>query len=413
MRIVHVCYSDRNGGAARAAQRLHQAQRKQGIDSHMLVIDKRSDDPFIHTISGLHKLRIKFANFISRQILRLQKDKNLVLHSLNFFPSGLLPALNKLKPDVVNLHWLGGEMLSIGEIKKIHQPIVWTLHDMWAFSGCEHYDNLEASNRYASGYNSVCKGNRGIDLNRWNFNRKKMLWKNKNFHIVAPSHWLANCVKESALFSNLRVDVIGNCIDHSQYKPINKFFCREVLGLPLNKKLLLFGAMSSTSDPRKGYSLLVSALKEYSKNNNPNEIELVVFGASQGNTEETTGFKTHYIGNLYDDISLVLLYNAADLLVAPSLQDNLPNTLVESLACGTPSLSFNIGGMVDLIRNEQLGNICENIDSVSLATSINKSLRKEYNTNYIHEHSLNIRGQEKIVSSYMKIYKFITDEGIS
>lgn len=372
MKILHLCYSDLEGGAARAAYRLHQAQRRIGLDSHMLVIDKRSDDPYVHTVSTFTRIRIKLASVFCRLLLRQQKTPNTVLHSLNFVPSGLPRYIEALQPDVINLHWLGGEMISVGEIAHLRQPIVWTLHDMWAFSGCEHYDDDRPSERYRSGYSAASRHpeHTGWDLDRWNFLRKQKAWASKRFHIVTPSHWLGDCVRHSKLFAGQPLQVIPNCIDHQVYRPLDKSFAREALGLPRDKQLLLFGAMSSTSDPRKGYQLLIPALQCLKAEGKAERIELVVFGASHGNAEQVTGIKTHYMGRLHDDISLCLLYNAADIFVAPSLQDNLPNTLVESLACGTPCIAFNIGGMADLIKHNGDGVLIDNVNAAALAKSI-------------------------------------------
>ncbi|HGY1015882.1 TPA: glycosyltransferase [Aeromonas salmonicida subsp. smithia] len=406
MRILHVCYSDLDGGAARAAFRLHQAQRSQGLDSHMLVINKCSDDPFVHTVSGLKQLRIKLASALSRLLLRCQKTSNSVYHSLNLFPSGLLREVDRLAPDVVNLHWLGGEMLSVGEIGRIRQPVVWTLHDMWAFSGAEHYDDDKLSERYRTGYSRESRHEQhgGLDLDRWTFLRKQRAWAGKSFQIVTPSHWLADCVRQSTLFAGLPVSVISNCIDHTVYRPLPRELAREALGLPQDKQLLLFGAMSSTSDPRKGYHLLIPALQQLSAEGKAKQIELVVFGASRGDAEQVTGIKTHYMGRLHDDISLCLLYNAADLFVAPSLQDNLPNTLVESLACGTPCVAFDIGGMKDLLPSDDLGLIIGEISSINLKDSIYSFSDFRFDKVLISNSSLFIRGESVITTKYKDIY---------
>ncbi|WP_257291867.1 glycosyltransferase, partial [Endozoicomonas sp. ONNA1] len=278
MKILHLCYSDLEGGAARAAYRLHQAQRSVGLNSHMLVINKCSDDPYVHTVSLRKKLRVKAAATIARRILKAQKTGNPIHHSLNLFPSGLPRIINKLSPDIVNLHWVGNEMLSIGEIASLKQPIVWTLHDMWSFSGCEHYDDDLSSERYSAGYSRESRHSEhsGIDLDRWIFQRKKKTWSNKRFHIVAPSSWLADCVQRSTLFADQSVKVINNCIDHSVYKPLSRNLARETLGLSQSKKYLLFGAMSSTSDPRKGYHLLVPALQKLKKLGEAENIELLI-----------------------------------------------------------------------------------------------------------------------------------------
>ncbi|WP_220721017.1 glycosyltransferase [Agarivorans litoreus] len=378
MKVLHLCSSDLEGGAARAAYRLHLAQREAGLDSQMLVVDKKSDDPFVHCPKGFAKLRIKLAAAVALQLSKLQKTTNPIHHSLNIFPSGLLKVIDQISPDVVNLHWLGGEMLSIKEIGQIKQKTVWTMHDMWAFCGSEHYEDRENEKRYLRRYS---KSNRnpmhsGFDLDAFIFKQKLKHWKNKKFHVVCPSSWLAECSKQSFLFKDQPTQVISNCIDQEVYKPVDKQVARDLLGLPRNKQLILFGAMSSTSDPRKGYTYLKEAMQLLKKKHKVDDVELVVFGASRGDTENETGIATHYMGRLYDDVSLVLLYNAADLFVAPSLQDNLPNTLVEALACGTPCVAFDIGGMKDLISNSTHGELVKDITSEALSCCLKNQLDK-------------------------------------
>ncbi|WP_342345835.1 glycosyltransferase [Shewanella dokdonensis] len=178
-----------------------------------------------------------------------------------------------------------------------------------------------------------------------------------------------------------------------------------MLGLPKNKKLLLFGAMSSTTDPRKGYHLLIAALNNLKKTSYIESIELVIFGASSGKIEETTGFKAHYMGRMYDDASLCLLYNAADIFLAPSIQDNLPNTLVESLACGTPCLAFNIGGMKDLIDDESLGHLVEfSKDGINFSDYIIKIIENKNEQFHIAEKSFSKRSYSNVASQYEEVY---------
>ncbi|MEZ9718566.1 glycosyltransferase [Vibrio cyclitrophicus] len=408
MKVLHICYSDLEGGAARAAFRLHNAQRKQGMDSQMLVINKLSDDPYVHAVSGRRRNWTKITSLFSRLILRAQRTPNTVHHSLNLFPSGLLKDIERISPSVVNLHWLGGEMLSIGELRKIAQPIVWTLHDMWAFSGAEHYDDDKPSERYINGYSKESRNpqHKGLDLDKWVYKNKKKAWSKKIIHLVSPSNWLSDCCRASDLLSSMPTKVISNCIDHQKYKPIAQNLAREALGLPLGKRLLLFGAMSSTADPRKGYHLLLPALKHLAEKGEAQNIELIVFGASRGDAQDFTGIKTHYMGRLHDDISLCLLYNAADIFIAPSLQDNLPNTLVESLACGTPCIAFDIGGMKDLIVDRSFGHLLDEVNPKKLSECLSHtSSRGVLDKNKIHELSRDIRDDAVIASEYLRLYE--------
>jgi glycosyltransferase involved in cell wall biosynthesis len=407
MKILHVCYSDLEGGAARAAYRLHQAQRKLGLDSSMLVVDKRSDDPQVQEVSRSTKRRVKLAKRVARNILKLQITTNRVFHSINFLSTGILNDINKIKPDIINLHWIGNEMLSMVEVTQLPAPIVWTMHDMWAFCGAEHYEDPLNVGRYLDTYNANNRNSdhKGYDIDQWCFNRKAKHWAKSPFHIVTPSAWLAKCAKSSLLLANHSIHTISNCINHSFYKPVEKNTARELFGLPLNKRLVLFGAMASTSDMRKGYSYLKDALANLKKSNNAEDIEIVIFGASSGDGEADNGIKTHYVGHLFDQVSLVALYNAADIFVAPSLQDNLPNTLVESIACGTFCVAFDIGGMSDLIPNQRFGKLVQEIESKSLASAIRALLDTPPDRHTIATQSALIRSEKLVAEQYSSLYK--------
>ncbi|BCD98332.1 glycosyltransferase [Marinagarivorans cellulosilyticus] len=402
MKILHLSYSDADGGAARAAFRLHIAQRKAGLDSHMLVVNKQTDNPFVHSVGKSKWLRIKIANIIASRLLRLQKTSNPVHHSLNFFASGILQQIDRIAPDIVNLHWVGGEMISVGEISRIKQPAVWTMHDMWPFCGAEHYSDPAGNKRYVQYSTSAIEVDpslSGVDINKWRARSKAKSWTKKSITYVCPTNWLAGCARESSLLANSQITVIPNCIDHDLFKPVDKQVCRHLLGLPQNKKLILFGAMSSTSDPRKGFALLESALE---KLRGRCDFELVVFGAS--GIDDICDIKTHYMGILKDDISLVALYNACNLFVAPSLQDNLPNTLVESLACGVPCIAFDIGGMQDLVRSSNDGALVQSIDCDALADAIASELLNDAARNTLM-HSKLYREEAAVASQYRQLYE--------
>lgn len=403
MKILHVCTSDLAGGAARAAFRLHRAQRKAGMESFILVVNKASDDPFVLSVSKARYIFITIANAFQRVIVRKQKTKNTTLHSINLFSCGLHGVINNFKPDIVNLHWICGEMLAIQDVKKIKSPIVWTMHDMWAFCGSEHYADEGHFLRFENGYSpsNRAEEHAGFDIDRWTYSRKVKHWRNLKVNIVTPSNWLSQCVSKSKLLSKQKIETISNCIDHGVFKPFDKCAARTLLNLPLDKKLILFGAFNSTSDPRKGVHILRDSLKTIARE----DVELVVYGASRGDIETQTGIKTHYLGVLHDDFSLAAAYNAADVFVAPSLQDNLPNTLVESLACGTRCIAFDIGGMRDLIPNDKFGRLVSRINSEDLTKAISQELSVQYSPSIVASLSADLRDEKLIIKKYIKIYE--------
>lgn len=375
LRVLHVNASDVDGGAARAAHRLHLALRAIGADSRMLVVDRREPAPHVLQPQGakqraVHRLR----EFASSRLAALQRTPtNSTLHSLNLFPSGLGAWINRSDADVVNLHWLGGETLSVEEIGRIAKPICWTMHDMWPFCGAEHYDDLQNPGRYRSVYG---RDNRpasygGPDLDAWVWRRKKKAWSDRRFHLVSPSRWLADCAGNSALMSQQPRQVIPNCVDPAVFKMVDRRFARQVLNLDPDKHFVLFGAMASTADPRKGFHLLQSALATLSAHpSTPGHVELLVFGAHPPASPTPSGLPVHYLGNFHDEVSLALLYNAADVFVAPSMQDNLPNTVLEALACGTPCAVFGVGGMQDLVEHRRNGWVAAPFDPVDLAQGV-------------------------------------------
>lgn len=371
IKVLQVNFADLQGGASRAAYRINLGLRKLGVDSRMLVLDQREANPVVINPLGKNaRLAQKAKGALSRKLLQLQQTQNPAPHSLNYFSSGLTDWINRSDADIVNLHWLGGEVLSVEEIGRINKPICWTMHDMWPFSGAEHYDDLKAPARYQDGYYAHNRPVHysGLDLDAWVWRRKKKAWKGKTFQLISPSHWLANCAGKSALFAHQPCRVIHNGIDLERFFPIDRNQARAVLGLNSSKRYILFGAVASTSDIRKGFHLLIPALKQLAGAGDFSaDTELLVFGAHKPERPVDFGFPVHYMGHLHDEVSLALLYSAADVFAAPSMQDNLPNTLIESLACGTPCVAFEIGGMPDLIDHGHTGFLATSYEIESFA----------------------------------------------
>lgn len=411
LRVLHVNTYDLEGGAARAAHRIHRALRGIGVDSHMLVLNRREHAP--HVLQPLSQgrraiHRIKLAAS-TRLMTRQHTPSNPTLHSLNCFSSGLADWINRSNFDIVNLHWLGGEMLSVEEIGRIRKPICWTMHDMWPFCGAEHYDDLDHPGRYQETYE---RGNRpqtydGPDLDAWVWRRKRKAWANQRFQLISPSRWLAGCAGQSTLLGHQSCTVIPNCVDTEAFKPINRGLARSILNLDADKRYVLFGAMSSTSDRRKGFHLLEPALQRLAELQGIKEdTELLVFGATATNSRSSLEGKLpiHYLGNFYDDASLCLLYSAADVFVAPSMQDNLPNTLVESLSCGTPCVAFSVGGMSDLIEDHVTGHLAEVGRIEDLTAQILQALSRPLDRAVIRNKALMAYGAHPVAEKYRHIY---------
>ncbi len=367
MKVFQLNYSDINGGAARAAYRIHHALRANGVDSTFLANVATAGDwtvqaPTRKAAKVLARIRPQLGGLATR----LLRTGNPIIHSPSILPSGRVQALNASDADVLHLHWVQSEMLSVADIGRLKKPVVWTLHDMWAFCGAEHYteefrwrEGFRADNRPA--YES------GFDLNRWTWTRKRKHWQ-RPMHIVTPSRWLADCVRESALMRDWPVTVVPNCVDTDRWQPLEKTLARSLLGLPTGVPLLLFGAMGGSNDPRKGFDLLLDALRHLV--GELKDLNLLVFGQLAPQQPTSLGFPVHYTGHLHDDLSLRALYSAADALVIPSRQDNLPNTGVEALACGTPVIAFDTCGLSDIIEHQHTGYLAKAFDTEDLAAGI-------------------------------------------
>lgn len=356
-------------GAGRAALRLHLGLLNEKVDSSVLVMQKGSA---LNSVIKLEDQTILYKQLQSKLSVRtLSKFFGCdTAFSVNATPSLIQNQIKKLNPSVINLHWVGWEFLRVEDLKSFKVPLVWTLQDMWPFTGGCHYS--QDCDRYtdACGACPQLHSNRDGDLSRWVWHRKAKAWKDINLTIVTPSSWMAQCASSSSLFRDLRVEVIPFCLDTQRYKPLNRQVARELLNLPQDKQLVLFGALSATKDQRKGFHLLLRALQNLSKSGWLTQLELVVFGASEPEKPVDLGFKAHYLGHLNDDISLPLVYSAADVMIVPSIQESFGQTASESLACGTPVVAFNATGLKDIIDHQQNGYLAHPFEIEDLAKGI-------------------------------------------
>lgn len=415
MKILIANTYDNQGGAARAAFRLHKSLIACGLESRMRVSIKTTD--FI-TIDGAKK---NFGEamglarmFFERALLRFQKTNNMALHSLSVLPSGIVREINNSSADVVNLHWVCGEFLSIEDVGRIRKPLVWTLHDMWAFSGAEHYGTDDSEARWRQGYfsNNRPFGHKGLDIDRWVWKRKKRAWRHP-IQIVTPSRWLASCVKDSFIMADWPVAVIPNALDCRQFQPWPKIIAREVLGLSPEETLVLYGAMGGASNYIKGWELLQPALSQLASEKY--NIQCVIFGQSEPADSPNVGMPLHYVGHLSDDATLALLYSAADVMVAPSRQETLCQTATEAQACGCPVVAFNCTGLQDVVEHRVTGYLATPYNPADLASGIKwVTANKERHarlSSAARERALSLWAPEIIASRYKEIYDAVIYAG--
>jgi glycosyltransferase involved in cell wall biosynthesis len=266
------------------------------------------------------------------------------------------------------LHWINFGFLSLKSLEKLFalgKPIVWTLHDMWTFTGGCHYNR--GCERYLTHccYCPYLKKPGEYDIAFAQFEKKLSLYQNAPLTLISPSRWLDNLVRKAALTNGKRSEAIPNCIDTNFFKPGNRAGARNALGLPADKKLLLF-AGANTQDSRKGFTYFQEAMRSPGLAG----AEVMILGKGKAENFADMPVKAHFLGKISDANQMVQAYNAADLLIVPSLEDNLPNTIMEAMACGTPAVGFGTGGIPEMIGHLESGFIAQSKSAFSLSEGI-------------------------------------------
>ncbi|MGE4291007.1 MAG: glycosyltransferase [Desulfovibrio sp.] len=363
MRVVFLNTFEDQGGAARAAVRLFEAVRGlPDMRADMLVRRTGARRPGVHVLPGLPTPWS--SRLDQRDLKATHPDRIRAPYSVNRVPGLAALALRGLRPDIAHLHWLHCGLLRIESLARLKMPVVWTIHDMWAFTGVCHYAG--ACERYLQGC-GVCPALASAnpdDISARTFARKAATYPRMNLTVVSPSRWLAGLARKSPLLGARRVEVIPNGLDTQRYAPLSEAErnrARARFGLPLianargRRPLLLFGADFALEDTRKGGQDLLAALAQARL-----PVDLAIFGNSAP-VPELEGLRVHGLGYLKNDADLVRAYAACDLYVLPSQQDNLPNTVLESLACGTPVLAYDTGGIPEMIEDGENGFLVRNV----------------------------------------------------
>jgi glycosyltransferase involved in cell wall biosynthesis len=373
----------------------------------MLVQKKESDDEFV--IGAENNIFYKAVDSLRSKLDKLPKllyrNRKKVPWNVNWLPNPLLfYYIKKINPDVINLHWINNGFISIkqiGKLEKLNIPIIWTLHDMWPFTGGCHYTGGCEKYKKHCGTCPQLKSSKKKDLSYKIFEKKKNF---SGISVICLNRWMKKCVKESELFSNGKVDIIPNGFNLDILKPRNRELGRKKFNLPLNKKIILFGAVS-VDDERKGFIYLEKALNRI---NNQDYVG-VIFGKCEKKID--LKIDTYYLGNIKGEKEISLLYSSANVFVCSSLEDNLPNTLIESMSSGTPVVAFEIGGIPDIIDHKKNGYLAKPFDVDDLGRGIewciedkkrNDQLGKNAREKVLKNFSQEVVSQ-KVVSFYKKI----------
>ena len=373
MKALLLSHSDGGGGAARAAYRLQQALVATGVDSRMHVDFKDSEDPRVTRNNG------PFADAARRLRITIEEIPAVVARhpQPRLFAPGMMGAIsarriNASDADIINAHWTNFGYLSVGQIGRITKPFVWSLHDMWAFTGGLNYAPDDADARWRAGYRQDNRPprERGWDIERWVSGRKKRAWTRPR-HAITSSTWMANLVAGSSLLADWNAHVIPNAVDTNTYAPQPAQSARSRFGIDPRARVVVVVLPTHLDDPRKGFDLLRQALGHLGRaSRQGSNVELAVVGHGKAPTDWPSGLPpAHWLGYL-DDQGCIDAYSAADLVVVPSRQDNSPQTATEALACGSPVVAFRTTGLPDFVAHHETGYLAHPEDPIDLAAGI-------------------------------------------
>ena len=421
MKVLHVnTYT--SGGAANACIALHLSLLKQGVDSYLLTLQPSTRPLPQHTVFPAK--RLAWYQKVQKRLTNLKEQKknqrvlefcNVVNQEADYFSfidtSYDITRLEVYQQaNIINLHWVGDfldwlSFFKTGNDKKI----VWTLHDMSPFTGGYHYANGYTGYQHEDqNYPPAATTNFPHIAADTLKNKKKLLKAyTQPLQIVSPSNWLSETSASSALFRHYPHTTIANSIDPAIFKPIDKAVCRKILNLPI-ESLLLLSVSHDVNKPRKGFKILLDSFSHLSS-----EKKVTLCAIGSVSEENNQPFTCLTLGELRDPRLMSIAYNAADAFVIPSTEDNLPNTMLEAIMCGTPVIGFSVGGIKDAITNGLNGYLSEEVTSEGLAKAITTFIdhRASFNAEVIRQDALQRYAPQIQATNYLALYnKLLSDD---
>lgn len=402
MKVLHLSSSDLIGGAAKACLNISNALRSIGIDSKILVQQKIGNSESVKSIntSFLDQYKTKARIGLDYLLIGSLTHKERGRFTIPFIGSDISEHPEVKSTDILHLHWINGGYISLkilSKLTELNKSIVWTLHDMWPFTGGCHYTGECRKFEFECGECPALKFKGKKDLSNKIFKQKDKIYMDKNINVVTCSKWLAEEAGSSRLFKDKNISVIPNPIDTEIFKPHPQNESRNKLGIPLDKIVIMFSSFT-VYEKRKGFELLKDSLNEIFNNQTElrDKINVIVLGSAGNEIISEIPFKVILPGRISDDKMISHYYSAADFFVAPSLQENLSNTVMESLSCGTPVVAFKIGGMPDMIEHKVNGYLVDRISTIGLANGIKWLFMSKENI----QNEFRKKAREKVITEF-------------
>ena len=412
MRVLIINTSERTGGAAVADNRLTEDLNNYGVKAKMLVRDKQTDHITTAPLPSSWRLRW---NFLWERFVIWKHNgfcrKNLFAVSIANSGTDITCLPEFKEADIIHLHWVNQGMLSLKGIRKIltsGKPVVWTMHDMWPCTGICHYAG-ECKGFYDEcGQCWLLRFPKDNDLSHKILERKRRTYSKGNIHFVTCSHWLEGMVRKSSLIKEYNLCTIHNTLNVSLFKPNNLQAAREQWNLPIEKQLILFGAVKTT-DKRKGLDYFVEACLILA-NQYPflkDKVGVVIFGNKADELQNLLPFPVYSLGYIHSEREMAKVYNAVDVYTIPSLEDNLPNTIAEAQACGRPCVGFRVGGIPEMIDHQENGYIAEYRNAKDFAQGIYWVLQEadsEILSQKARKKAIAAYGEDSVAKQYIQLY---------
>ena len=412
LKVVHLNTYDGNGGAGRACMRLNRALLNKGIDSKIIVHYKFGKNPAIETFNSnfVQKAYTAVTIVLERVLAKRYLKPLRTPFSFAWFGRSVIHHPDVKAADIIHLHWVNHSFLNpehLAEIAKLNKPIVWTFHDSNAFTGgchvrytCDHF-KVECGNC------PLLKDAGPNDISHRIWLQKNKAYADMKFCIIAPSSWMKSSVEAGSLMQGRQVERIPNTLETDIFKPADKKQTKQQAGLNPGKFIFLTGFMPSRKDLHKGTQYLLDSL-EMLKDRlgaKAEDIELVIFGNRNTDDLPDFPFKTTFLGTINNDEKLANCYAAADAFLIPSLEDNLPYTVMESLACGTPVIAFTTGGIPDMVQHQHNGYLAAYRSAESFTDGM------EWIINYPDKDKLQQQARQTVIDKFAE--DVITDKHIA